>query len=167
MKYEDYYKNHDEDNLVLYQKYSRKDVCRLLNWERDDSSTMYGYKIKDGTCPIFVTYEKKEDIASSTKYEDQFVNNRLFSWMTRSRVSKDSTEAQEIIHYREKGLKIYLFIKKSDGEGTDFYYMGKVNPITWTETTINNDDGKKLPIMNFQMELEHGVRNDIYEYFTK
>ena len=167
MKYEDLYKNHDEDNLVLYQKYSRKDVCRLLNWERDDSSTIYGYKIKNGTCPIFVTYEKKEDITSSTKYEDQFVNNRLFSWMTRSRVSFESIESQEIIHYREKGLKIYLFIKKSDGEGTDFYYMGKIYPIDWTETTINNDNGKKLPIMNFQMELEHGVRNDIYDYFTK
>ena len=166
-KYEDYYKDHDEDNMVLYQKYSRKDVCRLLNWDRDDSSTIYGYKIKNGTCPIFVTYDKKENIASSTKYEDQFVNNKVFSWMTRSRVAIDSTESQEIIRYKENGLKICLFIKKSDGEGTDFYYMGKVKPIAWTETTIRNDIGKNLPIMNFQMELEHSVRNDIYDYFTK
>ncbi len=166
-KYNELYMHHDADNLVLYQKYSKKDVCRLLNWERDDSSTIYGYKIKYGTCPIFVTYEKKDDIASSTKYEDQFVNNKVFSWMSRSRVSIDSAETQEIINHKKNGLKIYLFIKKSDGEGTDFYYMGKIAPTEWTETTIQNDNGKTLPIMNFQMELEHAVRNDIYDYFTK
>lgn len=166
-KYEDQYMDYDEDNLVLYQKYSRKDVCRILNWEKDDSSTIYGYRIKYNTCPIFVTYEKKEDIASSTKYEDQFINNRIFSWMTRSKVSEKNTEARELIHSNQNGLKIYLFIKKSDGEGSDFYYMGKVNPIEWKETTIVNDKGNTLPIMNFKMELEHEVRNDIYDYFTQ
>lgn len=159
--------NSDNLGLALYQKYSRKDVCRILNWERDDSSTVYGYKIKNGTCPIFVTYEKKEDIASSTKYEDEFVNNGLFSWMTRSRVSMESTEAQEIIHYKERGLKILLFIKKSDGEGSDFYYMGQVTPVHWQQTVIKNDAGKELPIMNFQLKLEHSIRDDIYDYFVK
>ena len=109
-KYRDIYKNHDEDNLVLYEKYSRKDVCRILNWEHDDSSTMYGYRIKYNTCPIFVTYEKKDDIASSTKYEDQFINEQIFSWMTRSKVSIDSPESQAIINCKESGLKIYLFV---------------------------------------------------------
>ena len=40
-KYEDFYNDHDGDNFVLHQKYSRKDVCRILNWERDDSATLY------------------------------------------------------------------------------------------------------------------------------
>lgn len=165
-RYEDLFKNHDEDNLVLYEKYSRKDVCRILNWEHDDSSTVYGYRIKHNTCPIFVTYEKKDDIANSTKYEDQFINNQLFSWMTRSKVSLESPESQKIINYSKIGLKIYLFIKKSDGEGTDFYYMGKVSPIDYMQTEIENDNGQKLPIMNFKMKQEHSVREDIYEYFV-
>ena len=165
-RYEDLYKDHDEDNLVLYEKYSRKDVCRILNWEHDDSSTVYGYRIKHNTCPIFVTYEKKEDIASSTKYEDQFINNQLFSWLTRSKVSLESPESEEIINYQKNGLKIYLFIKKSYGEGKDFYYMGKVAPIEYQQTEIENDKGQKLPIMNFKMKLEHAVREDIYEYFV-
>ena len=167
-RYRDLYsENQDEMGLSLYQKYSRKDVCRILNWERDDSSTVYGYKIKNGTCPIFVTYEKKEDIASSTKYEDEFLTNNIFSWMTRSRVSIDSDEAQKLIHYKENGLKILLFVKKSDGEGSDFYYMGLAEPIYWEQTEISNDNGKKLPIMNFHLQLEHSVRDDIYDYFVK
>lgn len=165
-RYEDLFKNHDEDNLVLYEKYSRKDVCRILNWEHDDSSTVYGYRIKHNTCPIFVTYEKKEDIANSTKYEDQFINNQLFSWMTRSKVSLESPESQKIINHKETGLKIFLFIKKSDGEGTDFYYMGRVTPTDYQQTEIENNKGQKLPIMNFKMKLEHAVREDIYEYFV-
>ena len=162
----EYYSHPDEDNLVLYQKYSRKDVCRLLNWERDDSSTMYGYRIKYGTCPIFVTYEKKDDISETTKYEDEFVDNQVFSWMTRSKVSESSPEAQQLINYKENGLKIYLFVKKSDGEGTDFYYMGKAKPIGHVETTINDNTGKPWPIMNFRLKLDTPVREDIYEYLV-
>lgn len=168
LRYRDIYsENQDEMGLTLYQKYSRKDVCRILNWERDDSSTVYGYKIKNGSCPIFVTYEKKDNIASSTKYEDVFLANNLFSWMTRSRVSVDSDEAQKLIHYKENGLKILLFIKKSDGEGSDFYYMGLAEPICWEQTQISNDDGKMLPVMNFHLQLEHSVRDDIYHYFVE
>ena len=69
--------------------------------------------------------------------------------MTRNGVAIDSRESQEIINSEESGLKIVLFIKKSDGEGTDFYYMGEVNPVDWRQTTIKNNRGRKLPIMNF------------------
>lgn len=166
-RYEDMYHEMEDDlGFALYQKYSRKDVCRILNWERDDSSTVYGYKIKDDTCPIFVTYEKKDDIASSTKYEDVFVNNEIFSWMTRSRVTIESKEAKRIINYKEDKLKLMLFIKKNDAEGTDFYYMGQMEPIHWNETFIENDKGKELPIMNFKMRLKQSVREDIYDYIT-
>ena len=166
-RYIDLYVDHDESNLVLYEKYSRKDVCRLLNWQKDESSTMYGYKIKNDTCPIFVNYHKEESISSSIKYKDEFIDNKIFSWMTRSRISKESVEARKIIDYPNNGLKMYLFIKKSNGEGTDFYYMGRVRPIVWRETTIMNDSGKELPIMNFQLELQNSVRDDIYDYFIK
>ena len=142
-------------------------MLRILNWEKDDSSTVYGYRIKYGTCPIFVTYEKKDDISETTKYEYQFVDPQEFSWMTRSRVSLKSTESQEIIHAKENGLRVYLFIKKSDGEGTDFYYMGRVTPTSYRETTISDKNGRELPIMNFRLRMHHTVRSDIYDYLTK
>lgn len=162
-KYEDTYNDRDSSvNLVLYEKYSRRDVCRLLNWPHDDSSTIYGYRIKYNTCPIFVTYEKKEDISSTTKYTDEFENKNIFSWMTRSRVSLDSKEARSIIENRN--LKIYLFIKKHDSEGIGFYYIGKVKPVKWIETTITDDKGKKLPIVNFKYKLDNPIKEELYEY---
>ena len=164
MRYENIYKS--DDCLKLYEKYSRKDVCRLLNWPNDDSSTMYGYRVKHNTCPIFVTYEKNEDISESTKYEDQFVNKGVFSWMTRSKVKLESKEPQAIINYNETDLGIYLFIKKSDDEGKDFYYMGQVTPFDQLETTIKNNKGKDLPIVNFKYMLKTPVKDEMYSYFV-
>ena len=58
--------------LTLYKKYSEEMSCRLLNWAKDDSSTIYGYRVKHGTCPVFVTYHKKDEVDSSVTYGDEF-----------------------------------------------------------------------------------------------
>ena len=126
---------------------------------------MYGYRIKHGTCPIFVTYDKNEDISESTKYKDEFISKEAFSWMTRSKVKLESKEAQAII--KDKDLKIHMFVKKSDDEGRDFYYIGQATPVEWHQTTIKNDKGQILPIVNFKYSLHNIVGDELYDYFTK
>lgn len=158
---------HYDRGFIRYRKYSRKDVCRILNWENDESSTMYGYRIKYNTCPIFVTYHKQEDISETTKYEDCFINRKQFSWMTRSGVSIDSKEVIAIRNAEQTGLRIPLFIKKSDGEGSDFYYMGDVSPMAIAPTTIKNDKGEDKPIVNIIFDLEHEVSDHLYEYLIR
>lgn len=167
-RYRDKYATHDEDNFVLYEKYSRKDVCRLLNWKHETSATVFGYTIRDNACPIFVTYNKAADISSGINYDDGFQDEENFSWMTRHNVRLDSKEAQDIINCENNGLRIYLFVKKSDDEGTDFYYMGRMKPTHWRETVQKVDEnGKTEPIVNFRFAMEHRVRNDIYRYFRE
>src|SRR5699024_12165233 len=40
-------KEYDQSTqLTINEKYSRADECRLLNWEKDETSTIYGYKNK-------------------------------------------------------------------------------------------------------------------------
>lgn len=63
-----------DEPFTLYQKYSRKDACKLLNWEKDESSTVYGYKTKYQSCIIFVTYHKQDEIDSSVNYGDEFLS---------------------------------------------------------------------------------------------
>src|SRR5699024_202199 len=46
--------------LTLYEKYSKKDICRLFNWDTDEKGTIFGYRTKYNTCPIFITYHKSE-----------------------------------------------------------------------------------------------------------
>lgn len=157
------------DLFKYYEKYSRDDVVRLLNFKSNDSSTIYGYRTKTDIndnmyCPIFVTYHKKETISKSIQYEDEFINNRQFSWMTRSNLKVTSKEVQEIINYEENGNKLLLFINKSDDEGKEFYYIGEVKPFSYNQTTITDDEGNDKPIVNFHLELKKAVKKDIYDY---
>lgn len=154
------------DGFLLYEKYSRKDVCRVMNWDKDEHSTMYGYRIKHNTCPIFVTYSKSEDISESTKYEDYFINNMLFHWMTRTNVRIDSRETMEIKHSRETGLRISLFVKKSDAEDSKFYYMGDMTPMEkeFHETVKDCGNGVTRPIMNINFEMNIPVADTLYKY---
>lgn len=150
--------------FILYDKYSRKDVCRILNWDSDDSSTVYGYRIKHNTCPIFVTYSKSNDISSSINYEDYFIDNNTFHWMTRNKVKLDSPEVMQIKQYKKTGLRICLFIKKSDAESSDFYYMGDITPYEYNDMKIVNDKGKSLPIVNINFKMVNQVQEHIYKY---
>ena len=86
--------------------------------------------------------------------------------MTRSKVKLESKEAQAIINHDKTDLGIYLFVKKSDDEGKDFYYMGQVTPFDQLESTIKNNKGKDLPIVNFKYELETLVKDEMYSYFV-
>ena len=150
--------------FVRYEKYSRKDVSRILNYQQNREGTLNGYAIVDGTCPIFVTYHKRDDISANTKYEDRFISPQQFSWMTRARVRLNSNQVTRIMDDKTRKL---LFVKKSDAEGKDFYYLGDVSVIgNPMETTIKNDAGKELPIVNFQFLLDVPVEAKLYKYLN-
>ena len=44
--------------------------------------------------------------------------------------------------------------------------MGQVTPFDQLETTIKNNKGKDLPIVNFKYELETPVKDEMYSYFV-
>lgn len=151
-----------KNGLILYNKYSRKDVCRLLNWEKDVSSTVYGYRTINQITPCFVTYYKSDAIDSTINYNDHFINQSTFAWESRSNRKLGSVEIKGVINSN----RILLFVKKEDGEGTDFYYMGDVSIIP---DSIEQGfmPGSKLPIVHFKFHLEQPVMESIYNYITK
>jgi len=146
-------------------KYSRKDVCRILNWIENEESTIYGYRTKFNTCPLFVTYKKKNNITDTTKYEDKFLNNSEFQWLSRSKKTKESSDLQPIIHHDDK-IRLLLFIQKSNDEGSDFYYIGDVIPREDKIVEGFMDEKKKTPIVTFTMDINHPVEDGIYNYLT-
>ena len=167
-RYAQYCKENDFiDGFFLYQKYSRRDVCRILNWERDESATVYGYKVKDGDCPLFVNYHKADDIAQSTNYDDSFLNNHEFKWMSKSSRRKTSPDVSAILNHPTV-LRLPLFIKKHDGEGEDHYYMGEVipQPDSAEESSISNDKGEMKPVVKMRFTMAHPVEENMYNYIT-
>lgn len=157
-----YIKENYKEGLILYNKYSRKDVCRLLNWDNDVSSTVYGYKTKNGITPCFVTYHKSNEIIDSINYNDHFISPSVFAWESRSGRKVENLEIQNVIHSK----RILLFVKKEDAEGTDFYYMGDVSIIK------NSVEQAKMPqsgksVVHFKFKLEKPVPENLYKYITE
>lgn len=166
-------KNHERylnpiksSNMVLYEKYSKKQMCRLMNWDQDEKGTIYGYRFKHNTFPIFVTYHKDENIADSIKYNDHFINPQTFSWMTRNQVRLDSIEVSRLKKATKKGIPAQLFIQKEDSEKGQFYYMGEMFAKDYSQETIISKN-KDLPIVNIIFELKNPVRADIYDFIVK
>ncbi|WP_409305903.1 DUF3427 domain-containing protein [Peribacillus sp. SCS-155] len=152
--------------LTLYKKYTRKDACRLLNWRNDESSTMYGYKTKYNTCPIFVTYHKNEDkIEKSVAYSEEFINQEVLQWSTRSNRTLQSNEVIEIIEAQKRGIDLHIFVKKDDDEGSDFYYLGKAVPDRESvEQTVMKDN---KPVVHMNLVLEQAVETKLYHYIRE
>ena len=153
--------------FVLYQKYSRKDVCRILNWEKNEDSTMYGYRIKLNTCPVFVNYHKEESIAASTKFDDRFISNSEFQWFSKPRRKLNSADVLAIKNHNEI-LRIPLFVKKKNSEGGEFYFIGDLAPIenSFVETSIIDDKGNPVSVVKIIFSIKQIVDDSIYDYIT-
>lgn len=155
--------------LTINKKYSRRDICRLLNWDDDVSSTIYGYRTKFNTTPLFVTYHKHDEVAASQAYGEEFLSPEIFKWSTRSRLTTESKEVQVILNHRSNGNQLYLFIKKEDGEGFDFYYLGltKVDLGNVVNTTMPDKNGNPLSVVKMNLILDHPVDYNIYHYLVE
>jgi len=165
-----YFKNKKYDRtkpFTLYEKYSRRDVCRLLNWDKNEEGTLNGGRIKNGSCPIFVNYHKNEE-DSDTKYLDEFLSNDLFQWCSTKKRTIMAKDINPIIHSTENGVHVHLFVKKHNGEGKDFYYLGPVN--VESESASNQkieDAGTQYGVVTMNMILETPVQYDIYHYLVE
>jgi superfamily II DNA or RNA helicase/HKD family nuclease len=157
-----------ENGFVLYRKYSRKDVFRILNVsENPVAQNVGGYLVSpdNSHCPIFVNYHKEDHISESTKYEDEFVNNKEFDWMSKSNRTLNSNDVQSILGKNGK-IRLPLFIKKNNDEGMDFYYMGDVSPeLNQVEqTTMSNDKGNQISVVKIRFNLTNPVTSSMYNY---
>lgn len=119
--------NHEynnQDQFTLYQQYDRKDVCRLLNWSKDVSAPMYGYRVDKNETPIFITYKKDSSKKRSALYHNTLEDGRTLRWYTRTPRHLESDEVQRLLNTPQ--MNLLLFVKKSDAIGKQFYYLGEV-----------------------------------------
>ena len=159
---------HNGEIFTLYQKYSRREVCRLLNWHKNEEGTLNGGRPKHGDFPIFVNYHKNSEENSETDYMDEFLSTEAFRWCSTKNRHLHSPEMKTLIHSAENGTNIYLFVKKDNGVGKDFYYLGQchVNPNSAQPDQVT-EKGKSYPVVTMEMVLEHPVQYDIYHYLVE
>ena len=162
-------KKKDTFGFIMYEKYSRRDVCQLLNHIKDDASTMYGMKqLNKNTC-IFVTYHKADGINGAEyldgkpNYSDSFMDSQTFMWNSKIGNGPESKYMKEFTSGETKRF----FVKKSDGEGTDFYYMGTFEIDNIKGTTKKNNKGVLQPICDVTLKMNESIREDIFDYLQQ
>lgn len=159
-----------DTNFQLYQKYTYEDVCRLLDWEKGEVAlNIGGYKFDKNTktYPVFINYEKSEDISASINYEDRFVNPSTIIALSKSGRTPESEDVVTAYHARELGVDMELFVRKNkdDKISKEFYYFGRIQTVGFPNPIIMPGTNKKA--VEIKYRLETPVREDIYEYITK
>lgn len=155
--------------LTYNEAYGRKDVCRLLNWENNETGTMYGYRIKYNTCPIFVNYHKDDTVTNDVKYEDELIDQHTLLWYTRPKLTFESKEVQEIMSYEKTNLAIHVFVQKEVGGDPEFIYLGRAFPKLETakELVKQGKNGKDQKIVSMEMSLEKAVPLETYDFIKQ
>lgn len=158
------------DGFIRYEKYSRGDVFRILNWKKKPvEQNVGGYMVSSDSknCAIFVTYNKKEGISETTKYEDKFLNEAVFTYKTKSQRTIESREVKLISAQKENNVRLPLFLKKSDDEGIEHYYIGELYVIEESIKQEFMQPNKKAPVVTFSFQLDKPVEENLYKYIVK
>ena len=88
--------------------------------------------------------------------------------MSKSGRTLKSNDVQTIKKHHEYGLRIPLFVKKSNDEGDEFYYMGDAEPIadSFEESILKNDKGKDKSVVKVKFKMNRPVNEALYSYIT-
>ncbi|SMC16468.1 PLD-like domain-containing protein [Clostridium acidisoli DSM 12555] len=159
--------NYLNTNFKLYQKYTYEDVCRILEWDKNVVATNiggYAYNKTTNTFPVFINYNKSEDISDSIRYKDRFISPSTIIGLSKHPRNLSSSDIMHIKNSKETGLEISLFVRKNkdDKISKEFYFLGKVTP-TGNFTAINMDITND-PAVEIEYSLHTPVRDDIYDY---
>lgn len=170
-RYKNNYSNrYQNTDFVLYQKYTYEDVCRLLGWKHNEVPLNIGgykYDKKTNTFPVFINYDKSENISDTTKYEDHFTSNQSLIAISKSGRSMQSEDVQNFLNAKERGIDVQLFVRKNkdDKISKEFYYLGRMEATGNTmEFTMSNTDKTAVEI---EWKLDTPIREDVYEYIVK
>ena len=160
--HEKYYsEKYSDSNLVLNQKYTYEDVCRMLDWDKSvNAINIGGYKYDQATntFPVFINYVKGEDVVESQKYEDHFVNpGKLIAAPKSTETKRSAKNLQRIENSEANGTRILLFVRKNkDGdEKKEFYYLGDMKFDRFIESENN---------LMIEYSLLTPVASEIYDY---
>ena len=165
----DYSKTYKDTELVLYQKYTYEDACRLLNWEHNEVPlNIGGYKYDKATktFPVFINYDKSDDIQDTIKYEDHFTSRDSLIAISKQSRTVESDDVQNFLYAKERGISVELFVRKNkdDKISKEFYYLGRMTATgTVHEFIMANTDKTAVEI---EWKLDTPVREDIYEYIV-
>lgn len=137
-----------------YRKYTRMDVNRLLNWQKELVPLgMAGYRFENGYCPLFVNVNSKN-------FKNLMYNNQVIKWYFKRGTKLDAKEVNKVKTSTGK-VTFLLFMQK--GKASDFDFISEVVPDlnSFVEETI-----EKQTTVSVKMILKEAMRDDIFNYYA-
>lgn len=167
----DYSNNYPGTSFNLNKKYTYAEVCWLLNWKAEEVSLNIGgykYDTYSKTYPVFINYEKGDDVGATTRYEDRFIDPSTLTAISKSRRNLDSEDVINALNSKSRGIIMPLFVRKNKDDQTskEFYFLGtmehngKANEFVMPGT----DD---ITAVEIGYKLNTPVENNLYEYITE
>lgn len=91
-----------------------------------------------------------------------------FEWMSKNKRRLTSPDVIAIRNAINNNTRLPLFIKKSNDEGLEFYFMGDVTPIdeSFEETMMQDDNGNDVSVVKIDFKMNTIVEDGIYAYLT-
>lgn len=162
--FSDRYKN---TNFQLYEKYTYEDVCRLLEWEKGEVAlNIGGYKFDKGTktYPVFINYDKAEDIIDTINYEDRFISESKLVAISKSGRTVQSEDVMQAYNAERDGVEMYLFVRKNKDDKTskEFYFLGNIKAVGKPHEFVMKNTNKTA--VEIEYKITTPVREDIYDY---
>ena len=124
---------------------------------------LIAYREYTNTIPVFINYNKSDDISDSIKYEDKFETREFLHWISKNGRTLNSKDVKTIIDSNKNDTQIYLFVRKNkdDSQAKEFYFLGRMY-VTDKYEEITMDSGHKA--VKFLYKLEEPVREELYDY---
>ncbi|KFX55304.1 helicase [Clostridium botulinum] len=165
----DYSNKYMNTCFQLYQKYTYEDVCRLLEWEKGEVAlNIGGYKYDKitKTYPVFINYDKSENITDTINYEDRFLCESQLIAISKSGRTISSEDIVQAYNAEKDGVEMSLFVRKNkdDKISKEFYFLGKIKTIDIPHGFTMKNTTKTAVEIKYQLITP--VREDIYEYIT-
>ena len=167
----DYSKPYANTQFNLYKKYTYSEVCWLLGWKKEEVSLNIGgykYDSYSKTYPVFINYEKDDDITATTRYEDRFTDPSSLTAISKSRRTIESDDVQNAAHSEERGIMMPLFVRKNKDDQTskEFYFLGTMRHNGYLHEFIMNDTDDVMAV-EIGYRLDTPVESNLYEYITE
>ena len=163
---------YQDTNLVLYEKYTAEDVCRLFNWKEKIvplNMSGYFYDAETKTFPVFINYEKS---VGDIQYDDRFKSPSQLIALSKKNRQINSPDFDHIYRRKleDKDNKIYLFVRKNKDDpargkqnqgSNEYYFLGEVHAHGEPKPVQLRDGNNAFEI---DYRLDTPVRADIYDY---
>jgi len=118
---------------ILWHPYKRKEAIRVVDIVPKGWDSQVGIIDRPDRVVLFVTLDKKGR-AEALQYEDRFLSATEFQWQSQNKNTQASELGQKILHHKERGIPIHLFVRKKDKVGgvtQPFSYAGRLDLQRW------------------------------------